>query len=205
MACLLRAMRADVDRHLWSRAAQHRTGQGLEEGDHIGQLVAWLQQLKKTGDRCMHNTVVTAAAGGMWTRQRACAAGYSEEATCPYPGCAAEETDMHRVWECKGPAEDPAVARSKLLVARARAGVQQQPCLWFRGMPPAECGATPEAPAEEQFAVVGSPQQHKNGELVSWEGEQRQYDTDGSGGEQSKDRTQLWSVRASGGAVAESG
>jgi len=123
----------------------------------------------------------------------------SEEATCPYPGCEAEATDVDSVWERRGPAEDPAVARSQLLVATARAGAQQQPCLWLRGMPPAEWGATPEAPTEEQFAVVGSPEQRNNGELVSWEGGQRHYYTDGSGSEHSKEpalRRCAWSYVA---------
>ena len=73
--------------------------------------------------------------GGQWPRERQRRAGYDSDELCQRC-CSAPESLFHRVWECPCNVGHKAYEASEHLVAQARAGVEQDPALWLRGVCP---------------------------------------------------------------------
>ena len=89
-----------VKDQVWKTAAEHRNGAGLAGGVDFTVIHKHMACLEKS---CMYGKaglLRKAAAGALWPKQRAFAAGVAENDICPrcrkHP-----ETEMHRIWQCE--------------------------------------------------------------------------------------------------------
>ena len=184
---------------VWKDAANFHNGQGLQAGVDWEGTLALMKHVKKqlaTDDVDAVEQVEHEAAadgsplwtgrslvwleliltGGYWTAQRRAKIDGSSP-ICPR--ChRAEESEEHLFWGCPANEglDDPRVADSQRLAASARDDMQQQPCLWLRGLLPNNLVAI-NATYENDFCwhYVGRPPRGP------WP--QGRYHTDASGGQ----------------------
>ena len=189
-----------LNKQLWSRAAQHYNGKGLEGGADAYGLRLHVSKLRKQGRHDYAGALVNVATAAAWTRQRIAdlpsqalklsdADAFEAAITCKRCGLA-PETDFHRIWKCKANCELKECKKSVDLVRRAESGVDKLPCLWLRGIVPASWTTdiiptpptTTEATEENLGATIGPA-----GKVTSNNSERLLGCGDGSGGNKSSD------------------
>ena len=108
----------------------------MEGGVDLHGLRKHIKSATRRKDFQLRGALIATATAAPWTRQRV--AEVSEEPVDPT--CARcgnfPETDFHRGWGCKANDELKQCNGSKHLIARALAGAETLPCLWFRGLVP---------------------------------------------------------------------
>ena len=125
---------------LWKKAAEHRAGQGVQEGVDLSVLVRHLGSLHKNEQRAAAGVLKKAAIAGLWTAERKFAAGLIATPVCPRCRLAPED-EFHRVWECKANEEglkdhiDPKILCNNLK-QKAIQGKDDNMALWTRGIVP---------------------------------------------------------------------
>ena len=143
---LRREISAAIDQQLWTQAAQHEQGEGLHRGVDLYATRLHLARLRKRGQHKEANFLMACLTGALWPLQRQHDCFRSGETpihpTCKRceEGCA--ETFLHRHWLCVGNLFDhPNEAAKRAhqgLSRRAQAEAVDTPCLWLRGLLPAD-------------------------------------------------------------------
>ena len=118
-------------------AAKHRNGKGMENGIDFNSLF----QLKKSNcfktNYQLLSAFETAVAGALWSNERV-----NEAYPDVSPICArcndAVETDFHAIWlcPCNDLIDSERIRESDHFKGRAMSEVDNEPCLWLRGVLP---------------------------------------------------------------------
>ena len=192
---LRREISAAIDQQLWTQAAQHEQGEGLQRGVDLCATRLHLARLRKRGQHKEANFLMACLTGALWPLQRQHDCPRSGETpidpTCKRceEGCA--ETFLHRHWLCAGNLFDhPNEAAKRAhqgLSRRAQEEAMDTPCLWFRGLLPAEytTGLLPPPASEETAMVFGAGGASTPGYLIRKH--PLYWKTDGSGGKYGQD------------------
>ena len=177
----------DIETVLWSKAADHWQGLGLEQGG----VDQWVMQRAlartKSKDLRKYHMMIRILAGGCWPKFR-CHQLIADRPSPVCPRCgAAAETDFHRWWEC--PSNDALKdldpeAFGTQAVLHAFRYASEYPCFVSRGILPADLTATPSPP--ESARGIFYPALSEEGGRRTWATRRDAY-TDGSGGEHSAD------------------
>ena len=206
---LRREISAAIDQQLWAQATQHEQGKGLQQGVDLHATRLHLARLRKRGQHKEANFLMACLTGALWPLQRQHDCPRSGETpidpTCKRceEGCA--ETFLHRHWLRAGNLFDhPNEAAKRAhqgLSRRAQAEAADTPCLWFRGLLPAEytTGLLPPPASEETAMVFGAGGASTPGYLIR--NHPLYWYTDDSGGKYGHDARL---VRAGWGAVGVS-
>ncbi|CAK0891739.1 unnamed protein product, partial [Prorocentrum cordatum] len=182
------AIKSTIEVKQWALAAQHFAGGGQEGGADLRSAKMKTGKFRRKGQHDKESAFLAIMTGGAWPRQRVADLGIEiEDVMCPR--CGEEpETWKHRVWECRCNETIEGIEKSQHIVARASTEVENQPCLWLRGLLPASwtsVNGPPEPGAEliENFGdlqvLSSSAESMADGWLVAA--------GDASGGEYSKD------------------
>ena len=126
---------ADLD---MLRAQNHYNGKGMGNGVHFNATLSLLRSLKPTqfADRSLLENILSAAT---WTADRIHSINPDYSDMCPR--CGQEiETPFHCIWGCKANdnIQDEAVTNTQKLIQQATSGVEEEPCLWLRGILPSK-------------------------------------------------------------------
>ena len=179
---LRREISAAIDQQLWTQAAQHEQGEGLQRGVDLHATRLHLARLRKRGQHKESHFLMACLTGALWPLQRQHDRPRSGETpidpTCKRceEGCA--ETFLHRHWLCAGNLFDhPNEAAKRAhqgLSRRAQAEAVDTPCLWLRGLLPADftTGLLPPPASEEAAIVFGAGGASTPGYLIRWMGVQ---------------------------------
>ena len=153
---LLHDIRHVVAKKLWSGAAQHLHGKGLESGAYMGVLHKHLARLTRKHKSEDHGLLVRIATAGMWPQDRRAAAGMAVDSLCPL--CKVKHDSLfHRTYECTVIAADESMAPTADLVPGASEGMEALPCLWLRGITPASwLDEVPDAPDAAEVVCLGA-------------------------------------------------
>ncbi|CAK0881441.1 unnamed protein product, partial [Prorocentrum cordatum] len=182
---LLDEFTASIKRAWWAKAARHDAGEGLVDGADLHQARRHLARLQRDGEHGTWALQLQVMTGASWTRVRQKEADFDVSATCPLCGLA-DETLLHRVWQCPCNVGHEDYTSMESLAARAVEGAAAEPCLWLRGLPPT--GWT-----RYEYPEGASEFEHVAGD---WDTAAEQYGGedgfldvfgDGSGGEHSDD------------------
>eukprot|EP00959_Pyramimonas_sp_CCMP1952_P317561 6646186-Pyramimonas_sp.AAC.1 len=97
---IVKSFTRDMQAQLWTKAAGHYYGKGMQHGMDTTMLEKTVQKLRKA-DRVQEAGALEALARGtIWTGQRRKAAGYQADGVCPR--CTkAPDTLEHRIYECE--------------------------------------------------------------------------------------------------------
>ena len=98
-ACLIRAIRQHAELKVWTKAAQHHCGGGLDLGADLTVLIKHIKYYRDKGKQAKATLLQTIAAGGAWTNDRKHKAGLVESPACQLCG-AEQQTDHHLFWIC---------------------------------------------------------------------------------------------------------
>ena len=183
-------------KQLWSRAANHYNGQGLENGADMYGLRLHVKKLRKQGKHDIAGALVSVATTAAWTRQRIADLPKSEDAVCDPDAVTckrcgkAPETDFHRIWDCDANCNLRACKKSVYLIKKAKLWYTKVPCLWLRGIVPAtwttdQIPSPPDIaePVVEDLGATSGP----SGKLVTGDNDRLLGCGDGSGGSKSAD------------------
>eukprot|EP00973_Karenia_brevis_P049863 6923864-Karenia_brevis.AAC.1 len=121
----------------WERAAEHRNGEGLQQGADMYVVKQIHRQLKRDGYDNEAGMLKVIARGGLWLNQRKAEAGYQCNPICPL--CKQEaEDEEHLFWRCPVAKANgcPEVQRTNHLASLALRE-QDKKAKWLRGMQPA--------------------------------------------------------------------
>ena len=186
---------------LWKDASHFESGKGLEQGVEWNGTLALRNLLEKSESVDVHSTdafdqLIQAdmdswpnqpitwlelfMTGGYWTNERYARTNPERSMKCDRCGALVEDA-FHLFWECPENLEinSKHILDSQNLVSQARAGKDQLPCLWLRGLLPASVmpNNTPYID-QDDISYVGSPPHHQ-----AWPS--GSYFADASGGEYS--------------------
>ncbi|CAK0910541.1 unnamed protein product, partial [Prorocentrum cordatum] len=128
---------ADFARRMWQRAALHPAGDSLCNGADMMHVQRELRRFMAAGALDQWARTVVIVSGGQWARGRQQQAGYDSEVTCQRCGTE-KETSFHRIWSCPCNTGHADLDASECLIVRARAGWEQDPALWLRGVCPSD-------------------------------------------------------------------
>ena len=175
----------DIEAVLWTKAAVHWQGQGLQNGGPDQWTLQRVLSRARSQDMKAYNLMVKIAGGGCWTKQRC----HDQLACKPCPLCPrcreAAETDFHRWWECPANQElkihDPEAFSTAVSMLAFRYA-SEFPCWVARGLLPASL-TTPPPPAD---IMEGTFSPSPTGTRKTWTCVQEAF-TDGSGGQHSAD------------------
>ena len=132
---LLDVVAADVQLLYWARASQGRLGLGLSSGACCETLKRLLNRMQGKGDFRQRAALLAFACAGGWTADRKKGAGLAEVNTCP--SCMqAAETDVHMLYECPSNDLIDICVATQQLAQEAKAGAQECPAFWLRGLIP---------------------------------------------------------------------
>ena len=123
-----------LERACWGPAAAHPDGGGLQQGAVLDPARAFVEKLRRAGDRASAGLLEVAVAGGWWPESRRHSAGYRVSPTCQR--CHSQpETLQHAIWLCPANAAitHPAVLATQELIPRATAP-DAVACLWQRAI-----------------------------------------------------------------------
>jgi len=135
------ALNASIHSRLWSKAARHPDGDGLQGGMDLHSASLAYRSTRKRLGAPFASTAATVQCGGQWPRSRLHSCDTSLDPTCKR--CRLEpETLPHRIWECPDNENVPETHASRKLTTRALEAVHHTPCLWLRGPPPPEKPST---------------------------------------------------------------
>ena len=171
------AITEHIKSRIWSKAAKHRNGKGMEGGIDATVVRKHLADLDKKGLEGKEMILRKAAAGAHWPRQRKFEAGLIESPMCQRCGIE-EEDEMHRIWKCPANEKltEKAITGSNRLKEEAVADDGQHACFWTRGLVPKKWT---KAKVEEEAWVMRFGKQ-------DWQG--GTFYLDGSGGKNTKDK-----------------
>ena len=133
------------------RAADHYNGLGLQNGIHYNATSALLRKFKHK-DHAYTSLLETIISGATWPASRINEIQLEFSPKCPRCGAETEDA-FHCYWDC--PAndniQDTRVADTQYLCKAAKFNVQNEPCLWLRGILPDNHISIPpeEEPIEE--------------------------------------------------------
>ena len=119
------------------RAADHYLGKGLEFGLHYNATMAWLRNLKSHhyNSKCLLETILS---GATWPADRIHNAYPEHSPLCPRCGLEPEDA-LHCFWTCQENAniDEHVVKKTQHLIQTAKTSSNEHPCLWLRGLLPA--------------------------------------------------------------------
>jgi ribonuclease HI len=150
----LGALAASLARKVWCKAAAYWCGRGLERGCWWTQARSHLSGLERKGFPAAElEAMRVSMVGGAWTRSRIQQLGLDiDTVVCQRCDLGAEETDLHRCWQCPGNEALAACARSAHLCEEAERGSVEHPCFWLRGLIPSSWVEVPE-PEDDELVV----------------------------------------------------
>ena len=177
---------------IWEKASKHYNAKGMEKGVDMTGLkkhIARLRRQKKFEELGALESAVTATT---WTRGKI-AAHKKEEVPIDETLCQrchkAIETDYHRIWVCEANDKLRGCKHSKYLIKRARIGAEKYPCLWLRGLVPADWTAVAPPPDQTEAETHNERMQtDSEGKFFSPSGHRILGCGDGSGGRKTSDR-----------------
>ena len=137
------------------RAARHEDGLGMERGVDRHSTLQWHSALLRQHRFSEAGMLMTILCGACWGEARRYDAGYRTDNICQ--ACHRDEdTDLHRAWCCKWYNEcfdHKAVADSNYIKEEAMQRMEIHPCLFNRGVMPAECTLRPAPDDGPEYAV----------------------------------------------------
>ena len=96
---LMGKLATDTKAWLWSKASLHYMGAGAEKGVDFSGVDRHIRRLGRRGLHGKARALKNLASAGYWTESRRKACGLNSDGLCPR--CkGAEETPLHRFWEC---------------------------------------------------------------------------------------------------------
>ncbi|CAK0907611.1 unnamed protein product [Prorocentrum cordatum] len=154
------AIKSTIGVKQWARAAQHFAGGGLEGGADLRSAKMKIGKLRRKGQCDKVGAFLAIMTGAVWPRQRVADLGIEiEDVMCPGRG-EVPETWKHRMWDCRCNETIEGIEKSQHLVVRASTEVENQPCLWLRGLIPASWTSVsgPPEPGTELIESFGDLQ-----------------------------------------------
>ena len=159
---------------------------------------------EKGGKHKAAGALEAAATARTWPQERVHKEAGGESSACPR--CGKEETDLHRIWECKGYQKHADMERTEKLAKIAIKEAHLCPILWLRGIPPKGMTDTTEAKGtapsywiglaehavatwiEEGVRIDDDEQEEEKREAETWMTSRRQTKAKGGRGSDDNDK-----------------
>jgi len=154
-ANVLRQVQQDAMSIQWTEASRYRNGLGLQHGADLYPLRKAIKHQKKKKEEGAPGFLMSLACASCWTTERMAGAFPHECAICPRCG-QAPESELHRHWQCSAniPSTPKLVEEYRRLAQEAVSqSAMAEPCLWLRGILPANATAVP-LPADHYDLII---------------------------------------------------